>query len=223
MEHNVVRIKGTLTGGESWSINPCFFDSIGPFQDSPKTYDDLLIWATDVGGLNSGNVFPASIMSLISSNCAITSVRTEYWADNEIQMAAEFVPSSPKFGNGGPTKSYSTALVASLRTGRPGRSYRGRLYFPALAAVISSSTGRLTSAVSTTFSTDIAAWLQAVGNQGSFLLRTLAEPCVVSKTANVITKVETVAIGDVLDSQRRRRDALVELYTTATVGDVTPQ
>lgn len=223
MEHNVVRIKGALLGGEQWSINPSFWDPSFPLSTPPASYDDLLSWAQDIGALNANSIFPAAVMSMLSSAASITTVRTEHWADGVMTMAAEFIPSAPIVGNGGPNKPYHTALCASLRTGKPGRSYRGRMYLPALALGVSLTDARIPSATSTTLSTQIAAWLTAVGVQGSFLGRTRAEPCIVSKVKQERTTVKTVAVGDVLDTQRRRRDSLVELYTSAAIGPIEQQ
>lgn len=222
MEHNVVRFKGTLPGGENWSINPSFWDSVGPFEDSPASYADLLAWATDIAALNGGNIFPDSVQAVMSSETKTTLIRTEYWKDNVMEMAAELAPPFPVFGAGSVTKPLQTALVASLRTGKPGRSYRGRIYFPALGADIDGSTGRLSTAVIEGLSEDIGQWLHDVGQAGSFVLRTLAAPCVVSKRQNVINRVLTVAVGDVLDSQRRRRDGLVEAYALGDVPSILP-
>lgn len=220
MDHNVVRIKGSLKGGEQWSINPSFWDPSFPLSTPPATYDDLLAWATDIGALNGNQIFPAAVMAMISDAASITTVRTEHWADGVMTMAAEFVPPAPIVGAGGPNKPYQTALCASLRTGKPGRSYRGRLYFPALAIAVSSTDARISPVLSTTLSDQIAGWLTAVGIEGSFLGRTRAEPCIVSQVKQERTTVQTVAIGNVLDTQRRRRDSLVELYTTAAIGPI---
>lgn len=204
--HNVIRIQGTLPGGEVWSVNPRF---VVTDRTAIEDYDALLAWAeairTHIVALPNTN----ALLANMSTAVAITSIRAEWiTAAGTMGMAAEAVFNSPKTGAGLATKPYQTSLVSSLLTGRPGRSYRGRLYWPLLGVSVSSDTLRVN-----------AAQLQGISDAVRNLLRFLQdgfdfEPglvlAVVSQTRNAATPVTQISCGDVLDVQRRRRDAVAE-------------
>lgn len=210
--HNVVRILGELPGGEVWSVNPKY----GPGPAGLKTsYEELLAWAEGIVGLNDDLILPASLRSLISSAASISSIRCEYRGSNgDLVQAAEAVPTSPVPGTGSANKPFQTSLVSSLLTGRPGRSYRGRLYWPAMGAIISFNDLRVPD-------TNLQQYTEAIG----LVLEQIAaigEPendatlSVVSETLSVLTPVTQISCGDVLDVQRRRRDSLIEGRATVS-------
>jgi len=208
--HNVVRIGGTLPGGEVWSVNPKFGVKTGGLVID---YSDLLLWAGAISTLNSSNVLPADIRTIISSACAVTVIRCEYRGNSgDLEQAAEVVLSAPAPGTGLMTKPFQSALVSSLLTGRPGRSYRGRLYWPALGASINGSTGRVAPAQVLSFTAAVSAFLSAV--QMAAPVDGGVALSVVSDTISTATPVTSILSGDILDTQRRRRDALEELRTS---------
>jgi hypothetical protein len=111
-----------------------------------------------------------------------------------------------------------TALVISTRTNRAGRSARGRMYLPCDAPVMSTDNGRcsteMTNAVGLAGSeliTDLNA-LTGDTNPGPWPIAIQSQ--VAAGTPPVVT---FVAIGDVLDTQRRRRDKLIENYLSFAV------
>lgn len=208
--HNVVRINGTSPGGEVWSINPRFVQSGG---GSVTAYADLLTWATTVAGLNAGKVWDANMIPLLSAAAAISSIRVEaIGADGKLVQAAEYTLPSASAGTGVPTKPLQVSLVVSLLTGRPGRSFRGRLFLPAWGTPVLDSTMRVSAANRSTLATSMKTFLNAVADSapsaGSMSL------AVVSQTIDTFSFVTQLSIGDVLDTQRRRRDALTEQRTT---------
>jgi hypothetical protein len=64
------------------------------------------------------------------------------------------------------TLPYQVALVCSLRTQYAGRSYRGRLYVPAITEA-QNTAGRFTSTITSAFETYLADMLAGVGSGGS--------------------------------------------------------
>lgn len=207
--HNVVRINGTLPGGEVWSVTPKFMGSPSPMTD----YADLEEWATLIGDyiIALDNTDP--LLQLLSTAGAITSIRTEYRdASNALGQAAEYVFSSPKTGNLTANKVFQTSVVISLRTGRPGRSYRGRIYWPALAATLGPQLRLSESAMNGIMNSaagligEIEGFADQVGSS--------VRLAVVSQTLGVATRVQTIQVGDILDIQRRRRDSLQEFYVS---------
>lgn len=208
--HNVVRINGNMPSGEVWSITPKFGATGFPLIFE---YADLLAWATNIGGLNEGAVLPDGIRASMSAYVSVTEIVTEYRdASGELAQSARFTLPTPAVGSGSVNKTFQTAIVSSLLTGRPGRSYRGRIYWPAQSAAISTTTGRLSAEFTDAYAASVAAFLSAVqsaGPEGSS-----PELSVVSQTISEVTPVTQIQVGDVLDTQRRRRDSLLELRST---------
>lgn len=202
--HNVVRINGQMPSGEVWSINPRFVASGG---GSVTSYTDLLTWATTVAGLNGGKVFPTDLLALLSASCSITSVRVDaVGSDGKLVQSAEYILGAVAQGTGTATKPLQTAWVVSLLTGRPGRSYRGRLYFPAWANPVMATDFRIPGAARITVVGAMKTWLNAVE---------ASAPGVGNMSlADTWSFVTQLALGDVLDTQRRRRDAMLEQRTT---------
>jgi hypothetical protein len=105
------------------------------------------------------------------------------------------------------------AVVASLRTATYSRSGRGRMYLPAPSTgavepdgrFLASTQGGLADAMQTYLST------VTVGAADYF-------PVIASKTQFALRPVTTVQVGDIFDSQRRRRDALTEVYLSRAVS-----
>jgi len=196
-----------MPGGEVWSVNPGFGPNFGPLA---TTFAQLQSWAAAIVLLNAGNVIPPSWRAAISNAVAVTTIRTEYFGpDGKLAQAAESILATPVAGIGAATKGFQSAVVLSLRTGRPGRSYRGRLYLPALAMVIDTNTLRIAPATRLTLATETATFLKAIGTAAPPAANIL--PVVVSQTVSLLTTIASISVGDILDSQRRRRDSVAEL------------
>lgn len=103
------------------------------------------------------------------------------------------------------------AVAVSFKTATNSRRGRGRTYVPGICkGSVAADTARLSSgtrsAILTAF-TDFAAAIDALGVQLG----------VNSRMDSVVRPVTIVRIGDVFDTIRRRRDQLVEGYTSATL------
>lgn len=207
--HNVVRINGTLPGGEVWSVTPKFVGASGPMTE----YADLLQWAENIGQAQTEWTNSFALRELLSSQANITSVRTEYrTAAGELGQAAEFVHTSPVAGVGIPNKIFQASIVCSLLTGRPGRSYRGRIYWPALAVTLGTGNLRVPEAYRDKTVASFGALFREI--EGAADLIQPMDLAVVSQTLGVATPVTGVQVGDIIDIQRRRRDSLQEFYSS---------
>ena len=198
-------IKGTLPGGEAWSVNPTFdaFNSYQGIDASELNAVALAVRAVSV---------PAVLRNLLSSAADITSFRVEGRnSATDLVMAAEAAPSGGAIsGTGSPSKPYQTSIVASLLTGFAGASNRGRLYWPALGAVIGTNL-RLSTPTPAAFAEAMANYLTAIqgaiSGVAGFSDSTLVVYSPTTGTKRVVTEI---SVGDVLDIQRRRRDKAVE-------------
>jgi hypothetical protein len=101
------------------------------------------------------------------------------------------------------------AVVVSLRTDLPTRAGRGRFYLPG-PDVTTLSGGRLNNGART-----------ALANAAADLIGDLNDSGAVTEVYHRVTKTGTAVvrfdIGDVFDTQRRRRDKLVETRTSRTL------
>jgi hypothetical protein len=107
------------------------------------------------------------------------------------------------------------SVALSLDTAAKGRRGNGRMFLPPMTTSTVSSGGRLTSAT-----------CQSIANYGKGICEALAydsptdgykiRPIVTSRPFTRYGVVQRTRVGDVFDSQRRRRNELTEVYSTAT-------
>lgn len=106
------------------------------------------------------------------------------------------------------------AVVISLRTARPrGRASNGRMYIPALPQ-LEANTGKFSVATALDIATAAAEMLTAIG-------AALSTQCVVGSAVGtgLLENVTGVRVGRVPDTQRRRREGLVEDYSEVVPTD----
>lgn len=97
------------------------------------------------------------------------------------------------------------STVATLRTAFAGKSDTGRFYLPGVADVNLTSSGRITTAATGDVSARLVAAFEA-GNAAALGVTLV----VYSRTHRSTAEVEAIDVGDVVDTQRRRRDKLTE-------------
>lgn len=97
------------------------------------------------------------------------------------------------------------AAVMSLRSDTPGPSGRGRFYMAGLGNTMLTSLGRLTDAIRNDLVTDYVTYVNAVSAEILDLSLN-----VYSKTHGTSYQVTKIDMGNVIDTQRRRRSELVE-------------
>jgi hypothetical protein len=101
------------------------------------------------------------------------------------------------------------ALAVTLRTALATRAGRGRIYLPpfAVSQVVNSRMN----------ATNKGTTLTAVKGMFDTLISDGHTPVLYGRTAHTVTPITTLALGDVFDTQRRRRDAYAETYTSTAV------
>jgi hypothetical protein len=221
----MVRVLGKSPDGEVWSVNPRFgFHNGGVFAQTTPGALALEQWAAKIGALNTGNVLPSGLRGLLSTSLSIEGIRCEvHTLAGQMTQAAEFTLGTPAVGTNTLQRPLNVAACFTLNRGASfGRSGRGRLFFPACAGPALNTSARVPETARNQLSAELVAWLKAVrdafpdaGGPPSEILR----PLVWSRTKGTTQWVQNVAMGDVLDSQRRRRDALRESYSLAAYTD----
>jgi len=101
------------------------------------------------------------------------------------------------------------AVVVSLRTSLASRAGRGRFFLPGPSSGALSA-GKLSAATVGTLST-------AVGTMFAALSASSLQPVLYSRKAHTVNDVISYDIGNVMDTQRRRRDGLTETRVSGNV------
>lgn len=209
-----VRPIGTQTvGSETWTINPAW--RWVPFT---ATFSQAMLQSlADRLVANIGTATLGTLRSMLSASGQINGWRVEQWdEDDKLQAAAEAFYGVALVGTGGANKSLQDALVISLRTDTPGPRGRGRIYWPAWNVTLLN--WRITAPVPATIVADAKTFLLAIQAQilaeaTANLMSDVPELAVRSRSTHTSRKVTTLLVGDVVDSQRRRRDSLPEVRT----------
>ncbi len=146
---------------------------------------------------------------------------TVYKIDPLLQKASDLAEAAFADGAGTQPSTNPTelALCATLLTGAPGRSARGRMYLGGFGANTITNDGRVNVTAAQEISNSLARFLRSVrdiavgaGEPDQW------EPQIVSGTRTTARKITQVSIGDVWDVQRRRRNKLVETRFQAAVN-----
>lgn len=205
-----VSIRGSMPGGEVWSTNPCW--EIDGATGAPVTPATAQTIATAIAAVP----IDTSLLLAMAAGTTVTGCRVEARSlTGTLESQAEAVKGTPANGTGTSPHPYGTAIVLSLRTPGAGASARGRLYWPATGQALNSADYRLSVSNATnllaSFKTTLVGWENAIKT-------TLpnANLTVWSRTTANFFNVTSLQLGNVLDSQRRRRDALIEAYTATS-------
>jgi len=208
MSYVRVSILGTFGSVEVWSINPVF----DPTLEFPGGVNQT---ALDTACLAIANrTLPTAVRSSLSTSAARTGARVEVRDDVTDALIATSLQgsASPMVGTGTLIQSPQTASVYSIRTDTPGASGRGRLYWPAMGVTIDGS-GKIPAAVQTTMLTDFKAYLMGIRSDLAAAFPTIGfDLAVRSKTTKTTPHAVRIQLGNVLDTQRRRRDTVPESY-----------
>lgn len=201
---NKMVISGTLglPAVEAWSVGFNWQVVGGGAITSQAGLDEWVARAAD-----ALTTLPASpLTAYLSSAGRITDV--DIYAYSGPGPAVASATAGVTFaGTASPTSVPQAAVGISLRSSTPGASYRGRFYWPALGGGVGNS---LTLGL-------IPDWPEAVAD----LMSELSLPtdvgvgmqlCVYSPKLEVMTPVNRIEVGNVIDTQRRRRDNIRETY-----------
>lgn len=214
MSYVRVSIGGTLLADEKWSVNPVF-DPTGEF---PGGVDQT---ALEAAAAAIAGISPTAGQSqLMGTPTKLTTVRLEVRndADDTLIGLAEHNLVTP-WGGGTPLRlPPQSAVVVSLLTDTPGGSGRGRMYWPALGATLDTTTARLSAPTTQVVADGFNAYLEDVRDALATAFPTIGfDLAVRSKTTHTTPHVTRLRVGNIIDTQRRRRDSLREAYVTVPV------
>lgn len=202
-----VRLNGSLGSAseEKWSVGLNY-----GFGGTTLSQADSQTAATAIANLLAASATPfGTLANGAGAGCSLDSVDVYGYAASGPAVSHGQGLLSPKRGFTGTTSAPpQTCSVITLLTNVPGRSSRGRIYWPQLAPTISAGLKSSTAA-------GHGAGLRALNITIEGALNTFGPwvLCVYSAKNDNLTTVSAFRSGDVLDTQRRRRDALAETYT----------
>lgn len=210
---NVIRVSilGANPNGEVWSVNPVW--QIGGSSTSEDvTQADVVAMSTALAALT----LSTAITGMWPLTTSLTGYRVEArrW-NGQLAAQAESNRGTPIPGTSGTQHPFQTSIVASLRTGAVGASGRGRLYFPATGLPLGSNL-RPASGTVNSILLGVKTLLNAMTGAIAPSLTNAPVLSVWSRKLATTNPVTSLLMGDVLDVQRRRRDALIEGISSTT-------
>jgi hypothetical protein len=211
---NVLRVSilGAMPSGEVWSINPVW--QIGGVSTAEDITPDM---ANTMAVAVAAVVVPTGLTALMTTSTTVTGARVEArrW-DGTLAAQGQAVKAVPTPGTGVGAQPFQTSLVFSLRTGSVGGSGRGRLYWPFTGGSMQPASLRVTSSALTSALSGIKTYLTSIGTALDVTTFNAPVLSVWSRLHSSTIPVNQVQAGDVLDTQRRRRDATIETYSSLT-------
>lgn len=213
MSYVRVSVLGSMSGGEVWSVNPVF-DPTGEFGSTvDQTALDLA--AAQIAALSPGS----GLLTMMGPLLSITGARLEVRDDASDDLIAISIATrgTALSGTGTTRLPPQAAAVISLRTNTPGGSGRGRLYWPILGAPLTTS-ARIGAGDVTAIGTNFVTYQNSMRTALAANFATIGFNLAVrSKTTKSTPHVVRLQVGDVVDTQRRRRDNFPEQYTSQVV------
>lgn len=210
--HMTVTANGGMPGGERWSCTSAYSSQNTAWEQGDLDQfaaNALARWTTAV---QSAGLLLSSGVSLqrVDVRAIDTAGRTE--------LLAQTSPSSSTTGSALPIVPNQVAVVVSLRTATPGPKGRGRFYLPCLQAnvgtdgrLVASQRGTIAGVVQTLLKGLATDYVAATGfSDGALVVAS-------GVGSGLNSPVQTMRVGDVFDTQRRRRDALVESYVSLPI------
>lgn len=204
-----VRLSGRIGTGapEVWSVGLNYGINVTLSQEEAQEAAELILsglsatsWAA-LGTLKNG----------VGASVTLNQIDTySYGPTGPAVGHGVAAPATPFSFTGTTSAPPQVAACITLLTGQPGRSRRGRIYWPQTAPAMGAD---MKSSTAKDKSTGMVTTLAAINN--ALLTFGTPFPAVYSPTLDVVTPVTAVRAGDVLDTQRRRRDALAETFTTS--------
>lgn len=220
---NRINISGTAFNGlEEWSTGFYMGKPDGDAND-PEGLAELIAapWQTLWNGAGS-TMFPSTYRTLqVKASQMLTSGATDL-------DAIDYYTYPSAIAGGGAAIFPAQITLACTMTSQiqRGLASKGRMYLPSLTFGIDGATGKLTSGTMTAIGDKMKAFFDSVNALTTDKVILASSGHAVKDGSGAITGytgalnalVTGCRIGDVYDTQRRRRDDLVETYTARTLA-----
>lgn len=210
--------KGTINGVQTWSTSLWFQYSGSPAAPSAADVAAGMTSSSDLEGFV--DVLWAALSEYMAPNTIMQTWTVDVYGEDPATPASATAQTPfAVAGSGQPHLPPECALVASLKTGRGGASFRGRMYLPLLALQVSNQ-GQASDVAATDVATAVAAYLTSVNGHdfeggGAIGYELLA--AVNSVQLGLSTPITSVQVDTRIDAQRRREDKLPGAIHSHTV------
>lgn len=215
-EHFYLSFGGPIGNAESWQSGLRFANTATlppPLTETALETPSLadvfaalqLVWTATPALINQ-------LFGLKWCKLAVINSAGEYKMDARLYEAP-----SPQMGatSSGTVPAQVTAVLTLWSGQTLGRANRGRMYVPPPSSAISPTTGRWPGGDLTTYLTRWRTAIEAVTGEIATAASGTVHPVIMSTVGSGLTKpVAHVRIGDVPDTQRRRRRSISEVYIT---------
>lgn len=202
-----VSIKGNMPSGEEWSVNPVY--AIGGDFGVPVSPTQANTIAVAIAAVS----VPGGLLTCMSSTTTVAGCRVEARALNgDLETQAEALKGTAQAGTGAAPHPYQTSAVLSLRTPLAGASGRGRLYWPATGLAIDTTTLRMGSSQHLALPAAAKTYLSGIQAAIDVTLDGVSLVVWSRKGTGSTQNVNSIQAGNIFDTQRRRRDQLIETY-----------
>lgn len=197
---------GILPTGEVFDYSFWLAESAGTDLPLSVAQDAANNWNTSLS-------VNASFRALYSTTTTFSSAKA-YIVESTTGKVVQSGVGGSQFTGSAATASFppQLAVCVTIRTALAGASYRGRFYLPAPLTAEGTTTGRITGAAVTTLVTAMNQAATAITSTD-----TGVHVGVYSRVHHVFTAGTFFDIGDVFDTQRRRRDKLAESRQTSVI------
>lgn len=201
--HTKVTLLGHLsTGTASWSCSFATPPQVG------ATEADMVVTALAAHTLFNTNVWTAHTSRWAAATTLIGARASQVDVSGHETVSGSSFLTTPIAGTGsGAQLPPECAVVVSLRTTTPGPRGRGRMYLPGPVSNNLGNNGELHA----DFASEVADGMQGFVNAWNADIDTLRFS-VASSVGGFVTAVSSVRVGNVVDSQRRRRWSIPEAY-----------
>lgn len=156
--------------------------------------------------------------SVVSSNVLLKDVRLYPMQGDgrafESRVAIASIDTPVPGGRSGDMLPPQTAIVGSWRTRRPGPKGRGRIYLPATTESGTDSDGRMQGTMQGDAADALQAFLEALTVETAFPTGSHVRPIVTGDPWTQYAVITSLDVGNIFDTQRRRRRSLVETRTS---------
>lgn len=203
-------INAAILGGESMSHTVYFAPVQSPFEDySLQDHADTIrdAWERLLTIPFDGN----ALANGLHTSTVYTDVKL-YELDPDTGLTADIAQSAFSElarGNAADALPQEVALCATLETGLPGRTRKGRIYLGGFVSpLVVPTTGRIQLSNAASYAGGLARFMQESRDQDD--TPDLYRAVVFSRKTSSVAPITRVSIGDVWDVQRRRRASLVE-------------
>jgi hypothetical protein len=164
----------------------------------------------------------AAIQSKMSADFELQDVRLYAISSSSPYNSATaapcyYVPSGAEGGGASSTLPPQCSLVTSLRTAAPGRRGRGRFYVGSLSETVTDTHGQTDTGIASTFANAASTLQEDVRAIGS-IASTRYYGMVWHRLSDQGAVVRSVDVGNIIDTQRRRRAQEPEIRTTVTLS-----